>query len=98
MDRRSFVAATLALLAAPLAPEAQPARISRIGVLNGDFPNSPCLDAASAISDTWKGGPTFWSSAGRGLCVQLESNTTSAEGDSTPVARCNRRGQSLLVT
>ncbi len=45
MDRRSFVAATLALLAAPLAPEAQPARISRIGVLNGDFPNSPCLEA-----------------------------------------------------
>jgi ABC-type uncharacterized transport system substrate-binding protein len=39
------VALALDLLSVPLAAEAQPARIARIGVLNGDFPNSPCLEA-----------------------------------------------------
>jgi ABC-type uncharacterized transport system substrate-binding protein len=33
------------MLAVPASVGAQPARIARIGVLNGDFPGSPCLEA-----------------------------------------------------
>jgi putative tryptophan/tyrosine transport system substrate-binding protein len=42
IDRRAFVAGTLALLAAPLDTEAQPpAKIHRIGLLGGSSPTSP---------------------------------------------------------
>jgi putative ABC transport system substrate-binding protein len=44
-DRRVFIAGILGFLAAPLAGEAQTARVPKIGVLSGDFPNkSPCVE------------------------------------------------------
>jgi len=44
MDRRAFVAGTLALLAAPLAAEAQPPRIYRVGVVLQGGPYSAAAD------------------------------------------------------
>jgi putative ABC transport system substrate-binding protein len=49
VDRRAFVAGTVGLFAAPLAAEAQPSRMARIGwVVFGDpfSATSPGLDAA----------------------------------------------------
>ena len=45
MNRRAFVSGLGAALAAPRGAGAQTARTVTIGVLNGDFPNSPCLEA-----------------------------------------------------
>ena len=45
MNRRAFVSGLGAALAAPRGAAAQTARTVTIGVLNGDFPNSPCLEA-----------------------------------------------------
>jgi len=45
VNRRIFVAGLGAVLTAPRGAGAQTARTVTIGVLNGDFPNSPCLEA-----------------------------------------------------
>src|SRR5712691_10487078 len=44
-SRRAFIAAALGAFLSPLAAEAQPAKVPRIGVLAGSFPNDePCLE------------------------------------------------------
>jgi putative ABC transport system substrate-binding protein len=45
MHRRGFIVSTLALLAAPLAVQAQPAKIPRIGVLRPGSPPDPFVEA-----------------------------------------------------
>ena len=51
MDRRSFLS-TLAVLAAPLAAEAQPARVYRVGVV---FQGGPYVDVIDGLRDGLKG-------------------------------------------
>ena len=54
MNRRIFVAGLGAVLTAPRGAGAETARTVTIGVLNGDFPNSPCLDIVAGKPVVWK--------------------------------------------